>query len=49
MLDVLVLMGNKIITSGSGGMLVTNNFKIAKKSRHLAQQERVKMNKSRMV
>ena len=23
--------GNKIITSGSGGMLVTNNFKIAKK------------------
>ena len=41
--------GNKIITSGSGGMLVTNNFKIAKKSRHLAQQARVKMNKSRMM
>ena len=26
--------GNKIITTGGGGMLITNNYKIAKKAKH---------------
>lgn len=30
--------GNKIITTGGGGMLVTDNIKIAKKVRHLSTQ-----------
>ena len=32
--------GNKIITAGSGGMLVTNNEKIAKLTRYLSNQAR---------
>ena len=30
--------GNKIITSGGGGMLVTNNYKYAKKAKYLSTQ-----------
>ena len=30
--------GNKIITSGGGGMILTNNFKIAKKAKYLTTQ-----------
>jgi|TARA_B100001964_G_C14175176_1_gene573491 aminotransferase in exopolysaccharide biosynthesis len=30
--------GNKIITSGGGGMLITNNKKFAKKAKHLSTQ-----------
>lgn len=30
--------GNKIITTGGGGMLVTNNFKLAKKAEYLTTQ-----------
>ena len=30
--------GNKIITGGNGGVLVTNNSKIAKKAKYLSSQ-----------
>ena len=36
--------GNKTITTGSGGMLVTNNKRLANLARHLSQQARVKSN-----
>ena len=31
-------MSDKIITSGGGGMLVTNNYKYAKKAKYLSTQ-----------
>ena len=34
--------GNKIITTGSGGAIVTNNDKFAKKAKHLIQTAKVK-------
>ena len=33
--------GNKIITTGGGGMLITNNYKIAKKAKHLTTTAKV--------
>ena len=33
--------GNKIITSGAGGMIITNNTKIAKRARHLSTTAKV--------
>lgn len=34
--------GNKIITTGSGGAIITNNYKFAKKAKHLIQTAKVK-------
>ncbi len=33
--------GNKIITTGAGGMVVTNNYKIAKKIKHFSMQSKI--------
>ena len=33
--------GNKIITTGSGGMIITNDKNVAKKSRHLVQTAKI--------
>lgn len=39
---VLSFNGNKTITSGCGGMILTNNYKFYKKIKHLSTQSRVK-------
>lgn len=42
LIGCLSFNGNKIITSGAGGMIITNNSRIAKKVRHLSQTAKVK-------
>lgn len=36
--------GNKLITTGNGGMVVTNNYDLAQKVRHLSTQAKVPIN-----
>jgi len=38
LLGVLSFNANKIITTGSGGMILTNNFKLAKRAKYLTTQ-----------
>ena len=33
--------GNKIITTGGGGMIITDNFKLAKKAKHIVTTAKV--------
>ena len=35
---MFIVCGNKIITSGGGGMLLTNNRNLAARARHLSTQ-----------
>ncbi len=38
---ILSFNGNKIITTGAGGALITNNYKIFKKAEHLSQNAKI--------
>jgi perosamine synthetase len=43
-IGILSFNGNKIITTGGGGAVLTNNSKIAKKINHISRNSRVKKN-----
>ena len=40
-IGILSFNGNKIITTGAGGALITNNYKIFKKAEHLSQNAKI--------